>query len=89
MKKPNKLPPVELLNKLFDYDPCNGLLISKQTNRLRSIKAVQLIYLSMIAFWINFKDKFIFWDVILSSTVFCTITSKIMLTFKWVYCKQT
>lgn len=33
MKKPNKLPPVELLNELFDYDPCNGLLISKQTNR--------------------------------------------------------
>ena len=33
MKKPNKLPSTELLIKLFDYDPCNGLLVYKKTNK--------------------------------------------------------
>ena len=33
MKKPNKLPTIELLQELFDYDPCNGLLVKKGTNK--------------------------------------------------------
>ena len=33
VKKPNDLPTLERLNELFEYDPCNGLLIRKTTGK--------------------------------------------------------
>ena len=32
MAKSNKLPSLDLLHELFDYDPSNGLLTKKGTN---------------------------------------------------------
>ena len=47
MKKPNKLPPLEKLQELFDYDPCNGLLTYKSGKEAGSFNA-QLYRVVMI-----------------------------------------
>lgn len=33
MKRPSKLPPLELVEYIFDYDPISGNLIRKQTGK--------------------------------------------------------